>query len=61
MCANAYIMLSNGNRKSIMVRMPEVDVEKLNLLAEKRRMSREAIIRECILEKFAKLDATVTE
>lgn len=44
-----------------MVRMPEVDVEKLNLLAEKRRMSREAIIRECILEKFAKIDATVTE
>ena len=61
MLVNDYIMLSDGNRKSILVRMPEVDVVRLNHIANMRRMSREALIRECILEKFEKLDAIMTE
>ena len=61
MKSNAYIMLSKGNWRMIAVRMPEEDIEKLNRLAEKHRISREAFIRGCILEKFEKLEAIAME
>ena len=61
MITNVNIMLSQNNRKMIAVRMPIEDIEKLNRLAEKRRISREAIIRECVLEKFEKLEALAME
>lgn len=55
------IMLSQYNRKMIAVRMPMEDIEKLNRLADKRRISREALIRECIIEKFEKLETIAME
>lgn len=45
-------MLSKDNWRMIAVRMPEEDIEKLNRLSEKHRISREAFIRGCIFEKF---------
>jgi len=50
-------MLSKDNWRMIAVRMPEEDIEKLNRLAEKHRISREAFIRGCIFEKFEQCEA----
>lgn len=57
MITNDNIMLSRDNWKMIAVRLPEEDISKLNRLADKRCLSREAFIRECIFDKIKECEA----
>lgn len=38
--------------KQAVVRLPEWDLDRFDAVAKRRRMSREALLRECILEKI---------
>lgn len=51
-------MLSQSRKRSLLIRgVPDEDILKLDRIAENRRTSREAIIRECIVEKISKSEA----
>lgn len=43
--------------KQVAVRVPESDLVRFNAVASMRRMSREALLRECILEKIKEYGA----
>ena len=43
--------------KQVAVRVPESDLVRFNAVAAMRRMSREALLRECILEKIKEYGA----
>ena len=51
------IMTSQQMRRKIQIRVPEEDIQRLDAIAEQRRTSREAILRESILDMIAKSEA----